>query len=231
MIRIRRSAERGHIDHGWLDTYHSFSFGGYHDPQWMGYRSLRVINDDKVAPGHGFPMHGHRDMEIVTYVLAGALEHKDSMGNGGQIRPGEIQYMSAGTGVRHSEFNPSPTEGIHLLQIWIMPQQQGLEPRYAQKEFGDARRGRLCLLASLDGRDGSVAIRQDANVYATILRGDESVEPRLEPGRGAWLQVALGSVWLNGELLQAGDGAVIEDEHSFTIAANGEGEVLLFDLA
>lgn len=231
MIHIRRSDERGHINHGWLDTYHTFSFGDFYDPQWMGYRSLRVINDDKVAGGYGFPTHGHRDMEIVTYVLDGVLEHKDSMGNGGQIRPGEIQYMSAGSGVRHSEFNPSPDQSCHLLQIWILQQQNGLEPTYAQKQFGDARRGRLCLLASMDGRDGSVAIRQDANIYATVLAEGESVEPRLGQDRGAWLHVARGSVTLNGEALVAGDGAAIEGESAVSIAAVGEGEVLLFDLA
>jgi len=230
MLHIRRAAERGHINHGWLDTYHSFSFGDYHDTQWMGYRSLRVINDDKVAPGYGFPMHGHRDMEIITYVLDGVLEHKDSLGNGGQIKPGEIQYMSAGSGVRHSEFNPSPDNGVHLLQIWIVPRAAGLTPTYAQQDFGDARRGRLCLLASSDGRAGSVQIRQDADVYAAILEGDESVEHKLGEGGGAWLHVARGSVTVNGEELQAGDAAVVEGE-ALTVAANGSGEVLLFDLA
>ena len=231
MIRIRRSTERGHLNHGWLDTYHTFSFGDYYDPEWMGYRSLRVINDDKVAPGHGFPTHGHRDMEIITYVLDGALEHRDSMGNGGVIKPGEIQYMSAGSGVRHSEFNPSPDSEVHLLQIWIMPVIAGLDPTYAQQQFGDARRGKLCLLASADGRDGSVTIRQDASIYASILEKGEAVEHQLEQGRGAWLQVARGNVTLNGEEVRAGDAAAIEGEEAISIAAADRGEVLLFDLA
>jgi redox-sensitive bicupin YhaK (pirin superfamily) len=231
MLTIRRSGERGHINHGWLDTYHTFSFGDYYDPQWMGYRSLRVINDDKVAPGYGFPMHGHRDMEIVTYVLEGELEHRDSMGNGGVIRPGEIQYMSAGTGVRHSEFNPSPENQVHLLQIWIMPREERLEPAYAQQSFGDARRGKLCLLASQDGRDGSVPIRQDASIYAAILGGGQSVQHELVAGRGAWLQVARGEVSLNGNMLKPGDGVGVEEESVLEIACKAEGEILLFDLA
>jgi len=230
MIQIRRSAERGHINHGWLDTFHTFSFGDYYDPGWMGWRSLRVINDDRVAPGYGFPMHAHRDMEIITYVLAGELEHRDSMGNGGVIRPGEIQYMSAGTGVRHSEFNPSRENPVHLLQIWIMPQQQGLEPTYAQQQFGDQRVGRLCLLASSGGRDGSMQIRQDADVYAAILKDGAHAEHKLSEGRGAWLHVATGGVSVNGEDLLAGDAALVEGEDSLSVVGSSEGEVLLFDL-
>jgi redox-sensitive bicupin YhaK (pirin superfamily) len=231
MIQIRRAEDRGHIDHGWLDTYHTFSFGDYYDPHWMGYRSLRVINDDRVAPGHGFPTHGHRDMEIITYVLEGELEHKDSMGNGGVIRPGEIQYMSAGTGVRHSEFNPSTSAPVHLLQIWIVPQQERLDPTYAQKQFGDARRGRLCLLASADGRDGSIQIRKAADVYASLLAASKSVEYHLAPGRGAWLHVARGEVEVNGQVLQAGDAAAIEGEETIVVSAPQQGEILLLDLA
>jgi len=183
MIRIRRSSERGHIDHGWLDTYHTFSFGDYHDPLWMGFRSLRVVNDDRVAGGYGFPKHGHRDMEIITYVLEGELEHKDNMGSGGVIRAGEIQYMSAGSGVKHSEANASREKAVHLLQVWVLPAEAGLEPRYAQKEFGDNRLGRLCLLVSPDGSDESIEIRQDARIYAPILRSGESVQHSLAHGR------------------------------------------------
>jgi redox-sensitive bicupin YhaK (pirin superfamily) len=230
MITVRRASERGHADHGWLDTFHTFSFASYYDPEHMGYRALRVINDDVVAPGEGFGTHGHRDMEIITYVLDGALEHKDSMGNGSIIRPGNVQRMSAGTGVLHSEFNPSETERVHLLQIWILPERGGVTPSYEERNFDDAsKRGRLRLIASRDGRDGSVTIHQDASVYATVLSDGDSVEHALEPGRHAWVHVARGNVTLNGTPLAAGDGVAVDDEALLALA--GDGEVLLFDLA
>ena len=233
MITLRPSAERGHANHGWLDTYHTFSFDTYHDPNHMGFRSLRVINEDWVAGGKGFPPHGHRDMEIVTYVLEGALQHQDSMGNGGVIRPGEVQRMSAGTGVTHSEYNPSPTERLHLLQIWIKPESRNLEPSYEQKKFAaEGRRGRLQLLASRDARDGSVKIQQDAALYTAALEPKEAVTRKLASGRHAWLQVARGAVTLNGVSLKAGDGAAASDERALEIAgADGGSEILLFDLA
>src|SRR5205809_7896778 len=190
MIQIRRAGERGHANHGWLDTYHTFSFSDYYDPKFMGFRSLRVINEDWVQPGYGFPTHPHRDMEIITYVLEGSLEHKDSMGTGSVIRPGEVQKMSAGTGVRHSEFNPSPTEPAHLLQIWLTPERRGLTPGYEQKAFPEGeRRNRWRLVASRDGRDGSVTIHQDAAMYVTSLDAGKEVTHSLPPGRHAWLQV------------------------------------------
>ena len=234
MITLRPSAERGHAIHGWLDTYHTFSFDTYHDPEHMGFRSLRVINEDWVAGGKGFPMHGHRDMEIVTYVLEGALHHQDSMGNGGVIRPGEVQRMTAGTGVQHSERNASPTERVHLLQIWILPEARSLAPSYEQKMFAaEGRRGRLQLLASREARDGSVKIQQDATLYTAALGPKEAVTHQLAGGRHAWLQVARGAVTLNGTALKAGDGAAISDESALEIAGAGEGssEILLFDLA
>jgi redox-sensitive bicupin YhaK (pirin superfamily) len=234
MITLRPSAERGHANHGWLDTYHTFSFDTYHDPEHMGFRSLRVINEDRVAGGKGFPTHGHRDMEIVTYVLEGALQHQDSMGNGGVIRPGEVQRMSAGTGVTHSEYNPSPTERLHLLQIWILPEARNLAPSYEQKKFApEGRRGRLQLLASRDAREGSVKIQQDAALYTAALGPKEAVTHKLASGRHAWLQVARGAVTLNGVALKAGDGAAVSDERALEIAgADGGGsEFLLFDLA
>ena len=228
MIHIRKAADRGHFDHGWLDTYHSFSFADYFDPEFMGFRALRVINDDRVAPGRGFGMHGHRDMEIVTYVLDGALAHRDSMGNGSIIRPGEVQRMSAGTGVTHSEANPSDTDPLRLLQIWILPERRGDKPSYEQKMFTDAeRRGALRLGASPDSRDGSVTIHQDVEIYASLIDGE--VTHTFRPGRYGWLQVARGNVELNGNALKEGDGAAISEEESVTI--NGSGEVLLFDLA
>ncbi|MDQ3023996.1 MAG: pirin family protein, partial [bacterium] len=223
MIRIRSANERGHVNHGWLDTYHSFCFGDYHDSEWMGYRSLRVINDDRVAAGFGFPMHSHRDMEIITYVLEGELEHQDSMGNGGVIRPGEIQYMSSGTGVKHSEFNSSTENPVHLLQVWIIPRAERLEPTYAQKDFGDSRRGKLCLLASTEGRKGSLQIRQDADLYAAILTAGQSVQHSVPQSRGVWLQVALGELAINGEELQAGDAAIIEGEFRLEITSASSG--------
>ncbi len=228
MIRVRKSEERGHFNHGWLDTYHTFSFSDYHDPDFMGFRSLRVINDDRVDARRGFGSHGHRDMEIITYVLEGELSHADSMGTGSVIRPGEVQRMSAGTGVMHSEKNESDTP-VHLLQIWILPERHGIEPEYEQKEFPASERdGKLRLVASHDGRDGSLTIHQDADLYTTTLRDGASVSFDFRPNRYGWLQVARGSVSLNGQALVAGDGAAIEKESKVTIA--GDGEVLLFDL-
>jgi len=232
MITIRKSEERGHLNHGWLDTYHTFSFDQYYDPGHMHFRSLRVINEDRVAPAKGFPKHSHRDMEIITYILAGALEHRDSMGNGSVIRPGDVQRMSAGTGVAHSEFNPSDSESVHLLQIWIMPRARSLPPSYEQKAFSeDDRRNRLRLVASDDGRDGSVTIQQDAKLYAAILDRDAAIEHTLADNRYGWLQVARGSVNLNGQALTQGDGAAISHERSLKILSSDEAELLLFDLA
>ncbi len=232
MITVRRSAERGHFDHDWLDTYHTFSFGDYDDPAHMGFRTLRVINEDRVAAGGGFPPHGHRDMEIVTYVLSGALEHRDSMGNGGVIRPGDVQRMSAGTGVRHSEMNASKTEPVHLLQIWIVPERVGLPPSYEQKHFSaEERHGRLRVIASRDAAEGSVTIHQDARIFATLLERGGSVTARLAPGRHAWVQVARGAIDLDGQELEQGDAAAASDEASLTLTARDPAEVLLFDLA
>jgi redox-sensitive bicupin YhaK (pirin superfamily) len=232
MIQIRPSAERGGGNHGWLDTKHTFSFADYWDPKWMGFRSLRVINEDYVAPNTGFPTHPHRDMEIVTYVLEGALAHKDSMGNGSVIKPGDVQYMSAGTGVAHSEFNASDSESAHLYQIWMFPDRQGHKPVYDQKHFSAAdKRGKLRLVVSPDGRDGSVQIRQDNELYATVLAPGESVEHALKPDRHAYVQVARGSVTLNGAQLEAGDGAAISAEKSLQLTGVNDAEVLLFDLA
>jgi redox-sensitive bicupin YhaK (pirin superfamily) len=230
-IALRRAAERGHADHGWLDTWHTFSFSDYYDPRFMGFRALRVINEDFVAPGRGFPTHAHRDMEIITYVLEGALEHRDSLGTGSVIRPGEVQRMSAGTGVRHSEANPSADAAVHLLQIWIEPAKQGIEPSYEQKTFADAdKRGRLRLVASPDAVEGSVTIHQDARVYATMLgRGEEVVHP-LAPGRHAWVHVARGALTLNGQHLTAGDGAAASKESVLTLVGEQDAEALLFDL-
>jgi redox-sensitive bicupin YhaK (pirin superfamily) len=231
MIDIRRSAERGGGDFGWLKTQHSFSFDTYHDPRFMGFRSLRVINEDWVQAGHGFPLHPHRDMEIITYVLDGAIEHQDSMGNGSIIRPGDGQRMSAGTGVRHSEANASKTEAAHLLQIWILPDRRGHEPGYEQKAFPEAeKRGRLRLIASPDGSDGSVTIHQDAKLYASLLNPGQAVKHELGKGRHAWLQVARGAVELNGKSLTQGDGAAISDEPLLTVKATKDAEILLFDL-
>jgi len=232
MITIRKSEERGHLNHGWLDTYHTFSFDQYYDPAHMHFRSLRVINEDRVAPGKGFPTHSHRDMEIITYILAGALEHRDSMGNGSVIRPGDVQRMSAGTGVAHSEFNPSDADPVHLLQIWIMPRTRNLPSSYEQKAFAeDERRNRLRLVASDDGRDGSVTIQQDAKLYAGVLDRDTKIEHTLTENRYAWLQVARGNVDVNGHGLTQGDGAAISRERSLKILAADEAELLLFDLA
>ena len=232
MITLRRAHERGHVDHGWLDTYHTFSFSSYHDPRHMGFRHLRVINDDRVRGGHGFPPHSHRDMEIVTYVLEGALEHRDDMGNGSVIRPGEVQRMSAGTGVVHSEFNPSKTDLVHLLQIWILPRQRGLAPGYEQKAFADdALRDTLRLIGAPDGRDGAVTINQDVTLYASRLGPGAKVHHRLAPGRFGWLHVARGAATLNGASLVAGDGAAISDEPALAVHAAEPAEILLFDLA
>ena len=232
MITIRKSNERGRANHGWLDTHFTFSFADYQDPKHMQFRTLRVMNDDRVAGGGGFPTHPHRDMEIVTYVLDGALEHRDSMGNGSVIKPGDVQYMSAGTGVAHSEFNASKTEPVHLYQIWMLPKKQGLKPAYDQKNFSEAeKRGKLRLLASPDGRDGSVKIRQDNELYATRLGKGQAVKHELKPERHAYIQVARGSVELNGTMLEAGDGAAISKEKVVELAGVDNAEVLLFDLA
>ena len=232
MITIRKAAERGHFDHGWLNTYHTFSFAEYHDPAHMGFRALRVINEDRVQPGRGFPTHAHNDMEILTYILEGALEHKDSMGNGSIIRPGEVQRMSAGTGVRHSEYNHSKSALVHFLQIWILPERRGIAPGYEQKEFSDAdTRNRLRVIASGDSRDGSVTIHQDADVYLARLDGGKEVIHQLRPQRYGWVQVARGEVLLNGERLTAGDGAAATGEGALTIRTERPAEVLLFDLA
>jgi redox-sensitive bicupin YhaK (pirin superfamily) len=232
MITIRRSNERGHFDHGWLNTYHTFSFDQYYDPRYMGFRNLRVINEDFVAAGRGFPKHGHRDMEIITYILEGALKHEDSMGNGSVIRPGDVQRMTAGTGVRHSEQNASDSERVHLLQIWILPNTVGLEPGYEQKAFTeDERRGQLRLIASEDGREGTVQVHQDVSLFASILPPGGEVEHAMDQQRYAWLQVARGAVDVNGERADQGDGAVAIGESSLRIRAAEDAEVLLFDLA
>ena len=231
MITLRKSSDRGHFDHGWLNTYHTFSFADYYDPDWMGFRTLRVINEDFVQPSEGFPTHAHRDMEILTFILEGALQHKDSMGTGSVIVPGDVQRMSAGKGVTHSEFNHSKTEPVHLLQIWILPERKGIEPGYEQKAFKEEeKKGRFRLIASHDGRDGSVTIHQDTDLHATILKPAEKVKHALKPGRYAWVQVARGEIELNGKILQAGDGAAVSDENSVQITGKKESEVLLFDL-
>jgi quercetin 2,3-dioxygenase len=228
MIRIRKANQRGHADHGWLDTYHTFSFADYYDPAQMGFRSLRVINEDRVAPGMGFGTHGHRDMEIISYVLEGELAHKDSLGTGAVLRPGEVQRMTAGSGVRHSEFNASETNALHFLQIWILPERENLEPGYEQKAFpAEERTGVLKLVASPDGSDGSVKIHQDVRLYSAVLN-ETSLSHELAPGRHGWLQVARGNATVNGQALSAGDGAAISDER--TLEISGEGEILLFDL-
>ena len=232
MINIRKSKERGHADHGWLNTRFTFSFADYYDPKHERFRTLRVMNDDRVAGGGGFPMHPHRDMEIITYVLEGALQHRDSMGNGSVIKPGDIQYMSAGTGVTHSEFNASKTDPVHLYQIWMFPEKQGLKPAYDQRNFSEAdKRGKLRLIASPDGREGSVTIRQENELYATVLGKGESVKHALKADRHAYVQVARGSVKLNGQELAEGDGAAISAEKSVELIGVNDAEVLLFDLA
>ena len=239
MVRVRRSGERGVTEIGWLDSRHTFSFGEYRDPGHVRFRSLRVINEDRVAPRSGFPTHPHADMEIVTYVVSGALHHQDSMGNGSTITPGEVQRMSAGTGIEHSEVNSSSTEPVHLLQIWIFPERRGLVPGYEQKRFPDAeRRGRLRLVAARDGRDGAVTIHQDAAIWAATLPAGARVEHALARGRGAWLQLIRGELDVTTDggataatRLAAGDGAAIEDASNLAIQAAAEAELLLFDLA
>ena len=231
MGEIRKGSERGHFNFGWLDTFHSFSFGEYQDPAHMGWRSLRVLNEDRVQPGQGFGTHGHRDMEILTWVLEGGLAHKDSLGGAGVIRPGEAQAMSAGTGIQHSEFNASATEPVHFLQIWVIPDRKGLAPRYQQVVFEDgALRNRLGLIASRDGRDGAVQMSQDVSVSVARLDPGASVMHAFEAGRGGWLHVARGSVKANGVELQAGDGLALEDEAALDVAALEAGDILLFDL-
>lgn len=229
MITIRKSEQRGHAKFDWLESRHTFSFGEYHDPQHMGFRSLRVINDDWVAAGGGFGMHPHRDMEIISVVLEGALEHKDSMGSAEVLRPGEVQRMSAGTGVKHSEYNPSSTEPVHLLQVWIMPDRKDVAPRYEQRRYDAANR--LRLVASPDGREESLSIYQDADLYVGRLSAGTKVSHVLKPGRHAWLQVGTGSVELNGTKLADGDGAALSDEPALNILAKDASEVLVFDLA
>jgi len=232
MIRVRKSDDRGHFDHGWLDTRHTFSFADYHDPRHMGFRALRVINEDRVEPGQGFPTHGHRDMEIVSYVLAGALQHRDSTGVGSVIRPGDVQRMTAGTGIRHSEFNASETEPVHFLQIWIVPEARNLAPGYEQKTFTERdKEGRLRLIASREGRDGSVSVHQDVSLYAAVLAPGDRVTHEPAPGRHAWVQVARGALTLNGQKLRQGDGAAVSDEARIDLVAIDRSEVLVFDLA
>jgi redox-sensitive bicupin YhaK (pirin superfamily) len=231
MITIRKANERGHFNHGWLDTYHTFSFGDYRDARHMGFRSLRVMNEDRVDPGQGFGMHPHSDMEIVTYVLEGELAHQDSMGNGSVIHEGDFQRMTAGTGVYHSEVNPSHDKPVHLYQIWLRPAERGLEPSYEERRVGNgAASDRLQLVASPEGRDGSLTIHQDADIYLGKLNENSQVEHKLGSDRHAWLQVLRGNVTLNGNELTAGDGAVVSDEVSIKIAAEGAAEVMLFDM-
>lgn len=232
MLTLRKADERGHADHGWLDSHHTFSFADYYDPAHMGFRALRVINDDRVKGGKGFGPHPHRDMEILSYVLDGALAHRDSTGTGAVIRPGDVQRMSAGTGVVHSEFNASPTDEVHFLQIWLIPARRGIPPSYEQKTFPEAeKRGRLRLVASPDGADGSLTIHTDARVYAGVFGAGEHAELPLAAGRGAWVHVARGQVRVNGQLVRGGDGVAIEDERAVRIEGVDGGEVLVFDLA
>jgi quercetin 2,3-dioxygenase len=232
MITIRPANERGGANHGWLNTRHTFSFSSYYDPRHMGFRSLRVINEDRVTPGQGFGEHSHRDMEILSYVVTGGLGHKDSLGNGEVIRPHEWQRMTAGTGVRHSEMNASKTEPVHFFQIWIIPEAEGIKPDYEQKLFApEEKSGRLRLVASREGREGSLTIHQDVSVYNALLKSGEAVGHRLEAGRHAWLQVVKGAVELNGNKLDAGDGAAVSEESTLTISAGDDSEVILFDLA
>ncbi len=232
MLTVRRAGDRGHANHGWLDSHHTFSFADYHDPKHMGFRGLRVINEDRVDPGAGFPTHAHRDMEILSYVLEGALEHKDSMGNGSVIRPGDVQRMSAGTGVRHSEYNGSKTEPVHFLQIWIVPARAGIDPGYEEKRFTDAdKRATLRLVASPEGNDGSVTIHADARVFATTLEAGEKVQHLLRPGRHAWVHVAKGRAIVGGTTLEAGDAVSTSDAGSLALEGVDHAEALLFDLA
>jgi redox-sensitive bicupin YhaK (pirin superfamily) len=231
MLSVRRAAERGRFDFGWLDTSHTFSFGDYYDPRFMGFRVLRVINEDKVTAGSGFPTHPHRDMEILTYVLSGAIAHKDSMGTGSTVRPGDLQRMSAGTGVTHSEFNASKTDPLHFMQIWILPEARGLQPGYEQKSFpAEEKRGKLRLVASKAGRDGSLRLNQDVDLHITLLGPGEAVQHDLRSGRHAWVQVARGSVELNGQTLRQGDGAALSNEAAVSLKGVDDAEVLVFDL-
>lgn len=231
MILIRKAIDRGHANHGWLEARHTFSFANYHHPDHMGFRALRVINEDTVAPGAGFPPHSHKDMEIVTYVLDGALQHRDSTGGGGVIRPGDVQYMSAGSGVTHSEYNASNADPVHLLQIWLLPDAANHRPRYEQKDFGAARRGALKLVVSGDGRDGSIKINQPTDLYASLLNEGALAEHRFRPGRFGWLQLAKGGLEVGGLVMQPGDGAKISDEAAVSVKALApETEFLLFDL-
>jgi redox-sensitive bicupin YhaK (pirin superfamily) len=232
MFSIRKSSDRGHFDHGWLDTYHTFSFGDYYDPAQMGFRSLRVMNEDRVAPGMGFGMHGHRDMEIVTYVLSGELQHRDSLGSGEVLRPGEFQHMTAGSGIRHSEFNPSAVEPVHLYQIWLLPRSSGLKPSYSQKVFAaEGRSGRWQLVASPDGADDSLKIEQDARIYLAVLQPNSKLEFGIDASRHTWLQVLRGSISVNGNALSAGDGVAVSQEPQLTLDSTAPAEVMLFDLA
>lgn len=231
MMTLRRSEDRGHVDHGWLDARHSFSFGNYHDPRHMGFRHLRVINEDVIAPDQGFGTHPHRDMEILTYVIEGALEHKDSMDNGSVIRPGDIQWMSAGTGIMHSEFNPSPDDPTHLLQIWVLPDSKGRTPDYAEKHFSPAdRRDRLRLVASPDGADGSLTWGQDVRLYASMMSPGANSALDMAAGRHAWVQVVTGSLEINGTEMNGGDGLAVSEESDLKISSHGESEFLVFDL-
>jgi quercetin 2,3-dioxygenase len=230
MMTIRKANERGHAEHGWLNSYHTFSFANYHDPKWMGFRELRVINDDTVAPGAGFGKHPHRDMEIISYVLEGALEHRDSMGNGRVIKPGEFQYIAAGTGVLHSETNPSEKDPVHFLQIWIVPDKPGYTPAYGEKSCAAAKPDRWHLVASNSGRDGSIRINQDADLWLAKFDNGLALTHPLEPNRHAWVHVAAGNVELNGQSLAAGDGVAVSGESKLVFAGKGPAQVLLFDL-
>lgn len=232
MIILRKAEDRGHANHGWLDTYHTFSFANYYDPKHMGFRALRVINEDRVSPTAGFGTHGHRDMEIITYVLEGALEHKDNIGNGSVIQPGEVQRMTAGTGILHSEFNHSETEAVHLLQIWLLPDQNGLSPSYEQRNFSPAKTpGKLHLVAAKDGRESAVTVHQDVDLYAAVLKAGDRISHTFKPQRHAWIQVARGAITLNGLSLDTSDGAAISNETEVVIEATQDAEFLLFDLA
>lgn len=231
MFTIRKSSDRGHLNHGWLDTYHTFSFGDYYDPSHMGFRALRVMNEDRVAAGQGFGMHPHRDMEIVTLVLSGALAHKDSLGHGETLRPGELQRMTAGTGIRHSEFNPSDTEAVHLYQVWLLPRAAGLAPSYEQKAFDPAERaGRWQLVASPEGAAGSLMIQQDARIFLADMAGGQDLQHTIATDRHAWLQVLRGSVTVNGMALETSDGLAVSDESQLNLLATSNAELMLFDL-
>lgn len=232
MITIRKAEERGHANHGWLDSHHTFSFANYYDPKHMGFRTLRVINEDRVSPSNGFGTHGHRDMEIITYVLEGALEHKDSIGTGSVIQPGEVQRMSAGTGILHSEFNHSQTQPVHFLQIWLLPEKKGLSPSYEQRNFSPAKTpGKLHLVAARDGRENAVTVHQDVDLYAAVLKEGDRISHTLKPQRHTWVQVARGTITLNSLPLNTSDGAAISEETDVVIEATKDAEILLFDLA